>query len=130
MTNQEMFNKAVIGLRRQGWTRAGFVDSRGNFMCRYADGSGRRCAWGHVDISLHSGHSNSIWGLHFRSIGIAATLTCGQMNFAQDLQTAHDGGYTPLDMQVAFRGLGERYGLTWPEEPPTPTPSEMTHDTV
>lgn len=45
MTRQEMFNKAYLGLKSQGFKPC--VDARGHST--YDDGNGRHCAWGWVD---------------------------------------------------------------------------------
>lgn len=109
LTMQEMFNRAVIGLRSQGFEKCG--DDSG---CMYSDGEGKRCAWGWVDTSLGQDVVGGVDCLRSGGVGLASTLSADEMTFARALQDAHD---TSRDcfMEEDLRGLGSRFGLTFPE---------------
>ena len=111
LTKQEMFNRAVRGLRSQGFTRC-MVAGMG---CSYGDGEGHHCAWGWVDTSL-ANEIGSVYALRDRGIGVAAQLSTDDVEFAAALQTAHDCGLTPVRMEGSLRALAERHNLTWPED--------------
>lgn len=121
MTNQEMFDKAYIGLRGQNFERA--INSRGG--CVYLNSDGKRCAWGHVDTSLDATHSGSVSYLRLEGIGLAAQLDDGQTWFATQLQAAHDAIFddtgrsaqaqTPAMVKEALENLARKYNLTIPQ---------------
>lgn len=113
LTIQEMFDRAVIGLRSQGFERCADVYGQ----CCYADGKGRHCAWGWVDTEL----TNEIGGIGTLSNfgkGLAKDLTHEEVAFVGALQCAHDGS-SPLlretGMEPRLRALAEQYGLDYPE---------------
>lgn len=121
LTLQEMFDKAVRGLYRQGWAQA--MDDN---TCVYEAADGKRCAWGHVDTGLAhpDNKGGSVYNLEYTRRGIAASLPAilGGLRFAGDLQAAHDNGGDPLDparMIMRLKSVAERYGLTWPSDVPT-----------
>lgn len=143
MTEQEMFTKAVVGLRAQGWARAVVHQPTGEVSCVYHDkATGRRCAWGHVDPegtqdlstdfngpdlvqlvfskSVPIGYTN-VTRLHAEKRGVAGTLTMSEVQFARNLQSCHDGAVDG-QLEERFREFGKTYALTWPEEPAEPEP--------
>ena len=111
LTRQEMFDRAVRGLRAQGWERC----SDGQ-RCVYSNEYGLRCAWGHVDPSLTQYDAGSVEALRHFHKGIATDLSAEDCEWAMDLQAQHDNSGGRVDMQDRFRTFGTRYGLTWPEE--------------
>lgn len=120
---QEMFDRAVRGLRTQGFKRAAADDSdpEHDATCHYEfkDPQGRvlRCAWGHVDHSIYGGVEGSVDTLRSTCHGLAAFLRVddGSLEFARGLQAAHDNHPDPSAMEAALRDLGRRSGLSWPE---------------
>lgn len=110
MTNQEIFDKAVLGLRSQE-----FQCCERNGVCIYDDGQGRRCAWGHVDESLTHLSRGTVCELHAAGVGVAATLTTEQVDFGMALQIAHDRSQNPTEMEERLRALATQYNLTFPE---------------
>lgn len=119
MTNQEMFDKAVRGLSKQGWARARRIFSTGHEGCAYEGKDGTRCAWGHVDTTLYD-EEGGVRTLRSNGLGLAATLDAHQTTFAADLQDGHDSGYAPDAMHRNFFRLCDRYGLLWPDDVPHP----------
>lgn len=112
LTKQEMFNRAWTGLKAQGFTRAWTAETG----CVYAAPDGRRCAWGHVDLSLTAEDEDdtSIPNLRAAGIGLAAELDGPGLTFALVLQDAHDVAYVPGHMETRLRALAGHYGLTIP----------------
>ena len=110
LTKQEMFDRAVRGLRSQGYK----ASTKGG-ICRYSNDDGCRCAWGWVDPSLTSAQLGTIHTLRKDKIGVAADLDSEGAMFAYQLQGAHDLADGPLDMENRLRAFGEKYLLTWPE---------------
>ena len=112
-TIQEMFDRAVIGLRSQGFERCADVYGQ----CCYADGKGRHCAWGWVDTELTS-EIGGIGTLSNAGTGLAKDLTHEEVAFVSKLQCAHDGS-SPLlretGMEPRLRALADQYGLDYPE---------------
>ncbi len=114
ITKQEMFNRAVRGLRSQGFQRCG-VNHPTGFESLYADGE-KRCAWGHVDPSLTRANSTFyVESLAADKIGIAPSLDVDSLEFAKQLQWCHDDSQLPGLMERRLRRLGEREKLSWPE---------------
>lgn len=115
MTEQEMFNKAVLGLASQNWEPA----MEGVSMCRYLTDDGKRCAWGHVDPegTRTADGIGSVGDLHKAGVGLAAELTGPGLRFAQDLQATHDNAaLTGCSLKVQFEGFADARQLTWPED--------------
>lgn len=111
LTKQEMFNRAVRGLASQGYQRC--MDDKG---CVYTNAAGQHCAWGWVDQDLPAGIFAAISGLRNDGIGVAASLNCGDLHFAEALQEAHDYSDEPDKMRRKLHQVGDKYGLTWPED--------------
>lgn len=111
MRKQEMFARAVNGLRHQKWEQ-----SMVSGEPAYADGEGRRCAWGWVDQGIQPGQHNTYFveGLAADRVGIACSLDIEQLEFAKQLQWCHDSAETPTMMERRLRRLGERERLLWP----------------
>lgn len=113
MTKQEMLNRAVFGLRSQGFRRC-----MQNGEPAYADTSGCRCAWGWVDTSIQPGsvfNAYFVAGLAADGVGVAATLDLQGLAFARQLQQCHDEAPTPSTMERRLRQLALREDLAWPE---------------
>jgi hypothetical protein len=112
MEIQEMYNRAVIGLRSQNWERA--VDEDGN--CVYCTTGGAHCAWGWVDPAETKGKFGSVATMKDCGVGIAAGLSDVQLTFALALQSTHDSKLP--GMEARLRDLGHRWRLDWPEVQP------------
>lgn len=117
---QEMFDRAVRGLRAQGFRRSAIGDDRGavcHYELRDPQGTVLRCAWGHVDPSIHGDVKGSVDTLRGNAIGLATLLRVddGSLEFARALQAAHDDHPDPSVMEAAFRDLGRQGWLSWPE---------------
>jgi hypothetical protein len=113
MNRQEMFTRAVTGLRSQGFQRCQI-----NGESVYGDGCGKFCAWGWVDPVTASKPEYSKYfvnGLMADRVGVAATLDLVGITFARALQWCHDDSATPGTMERRLRQLGERERLVWPE---------------
>lgn len=136
-SRQEMFNRAVIGIRSQGWERC--MDDG---QCVYANDKGQHCAWGWVDQSL-SDVRGSVGTLRSMGVGLAALLSLEDVDWANRLQDVHDRAAPSLaafqrsgllSMEGRFREFGKENGLIWPEEQPVgvcageePTVAEEHH---
>ena len=78
LTRQQIFDKAFIGLRNQGFRPA---YEKG---CQYLTADGLRCAWGHVNTELtrdNQGPASEFPGQY---------LHVNDYDFANDLQSSHD----------------------------------------
>lgn len=111
MTIQEMFDKAYIGLASQGFEQC--YDELED-ACVYSDGKGNHCAWGWVDPSIGETQSGNVEELNRHQIGIAGTLNEEQLNFAGDLQGAHDIADDSQDMKKLLNDVAKRYNLSIP----------------
>lgn len=112
MNRQEMFTRAVLGLRSQGWARC--MDKRGG--CSYDDGDGKRCAWGHVDPSLSGADFRNVSDLFHLKVGVASTINSAlDLAFAAQLQTTHDVNPIPSNMESEFRCIAQINNLIFPE---------------
>lgn len=109
MTLQEMFDKAYMGLYSQG-----FKKCNNSVHCVYSDGKGNHCAWGWVDPTLGADVTGRVYSLYQSGVGIAGTLNEGQLNFASDLQGAHDASCTPKHMKRLLNNLAQQYNLLVP----------------
>lgn len=123
MDRQEVFDTAVRGLASQGFQRS-MLELEGR--CAYRGEDGRRCAlgWCMTGAEALTWEGASAYGLPFSIIDRLG----GNRSFLSDLQYAHDRGagpgessqrgalVTPEAMRRALRLVGERYGLTIPEE--------------
>jgi hypothetical protein len=112
MEIQEMYNRAVIGLRSQNWERA--VDENGN--CVDCTPGGARCAWGWVDPVATKHMWENVATLRDSGVGVAASLSDVQLTFALALQSTHDSKLP--GMEARLRDLGHRWRLDWPEVQP------------
>ena len=112
MTNQEMFDKAYLGLKSQGFAQC-LVES-GN-TCAYSIGN-KHCAWGWVDpyIPPEYNVATSVISLYDMKIGEAGKLTSGQVNFVHGLQQCHDTAKSPASMETNLRLLAQMYSLNVP----------------
>lgn len=110
MTKQEMFDLAYRGLHSQGWRRC--INSRGE--CVYTEGC-RHCAWGWVDNNIPPSALGGVNSLRDEAVGLAALLNDDEVNFAMELQTAHDIDKPYQSMRERFDALARRHGLTIPE---------------
>lgn len=113
MNRQEILNRAVHGLRGQGWEQCNNV--RGSCVF-YDPETGRRCAWGHVDPEGTQDHVFGIASLLHKKIGVVALLNPDDVVFAIRIQGAHDLSEGPQDMERRCRELAAEHGLTFPEE--------------
>lgn len=115
---QEMFNRAYIGLRSQGFRRCVAYDKWLKAdVCVYNGPGGMHCAWGWVDTNIPANISEglSVWSLNRRRIGVASELDDEGLKFADKLQRCHDSG-TEERMKRRLHILADEYGLTIPPD--------------
>jgi hypothetical protein len=120
-TKQEMFDMAVVGLANQKWERStGLLQ-----ICVYLSKDGKRCAWGHVDKMLTEEHNRytsieNLASIHVKYENNKPTLAYyldeSEILFVEEMQAAHDFSSADYLMKEKFIELGNKYGLTWPEE--------------
>lgn len=113
MTNQEIFDKAYIGLYSQGFKKCTKTYC-GIKICVFSDDNGKHCAWGWVDESLDSSASGSVSTLFHLKTGVAVSLNFNQVQFGNDLQYAHDESKNSKDMKKQLEDLAKRYNLLVP----------------
>lgn len=94
-TEQEIFDAAWHGLKRQGWQKTGPWDS---FWVQPMIVGKLRCALGHIENVL--GHAAA-----FNTTELTVQLRIG-----------HDRATSPADMETAMRGIAHRWGLTVPSD--------------
>lgn len=109
---QELFSKAVIGLKTQGFTRC--ANSAGEPL--YADDEGRHCPAGWIDTAIPA--RTSTWFAddpEFAATSkVLSRLTLDELEFVRQMQWCHDESTAPVQMERRIRRLGERLGLDWP----------------
>ena len=115
LSPQEMLDRAVRGLRAQGFKRSMRNQFEGDNACAYGSADGCRCAWGHVDPSVAPNAGGGVYSLAISGYGVARHLDDDGLEFARRLQQAHDSGYTPDVMEKNLRKHAEHYGLIYPE---------------
>jgi hypothetical protein len=121
ITRQEMLDRAVRGLRGQGWRQAMVETEIGYKGCKYMTPDGRRCAWGHVDpegTGRLGSEGITVRGLWEKRVGVAATLDPDGLSFATDLQQVHDNHgieLAPEELEAAFREFAALHKLSFPE---------------
>ncbi len=112
MTRQEMFDKAVRGLRSQGFERCYSEEHR---MCVYDDGKGRHCAWGWIDEATWAHpDAGDLVTLSDEGIGLAPRLGIEDYSWAKRLQVIHDTSKCD-NMEQRLRFFAEQSNLTFPE---------------
>ncbi len=117
---QEVFNKAYLGLAAQGFRRSIKNEADEDEMCRYRSPNGLKCAVGHLltdEQYTPEMEGNSILSLE-RLTGVDLGEVFGvDMMFLQDLQECHDSGLEPSEMIESLVAFAERFGLTVPVVP-------------
>jgi len=110
---QEIFNKAYLGLAGQGFEQA--VDPLG--ICQYVDANGRKCAVGHCLTDPTYGTNLNVAALIYEDPQAATDLEGVSLNFLVQLQQCHDKGDTPGAMQKPLLNFASLRNLTVPEVP-------------
>jgi hypothetical protein len=111
MNSQELFNKACIGLAKQGFERS--LKRRHSVQCAYRGLDGRRCAIGHaIPDDLYAPKMDVSGSLCQIMTTIGLTCTLG---FATDLRRAHDRSLSPASMKTRLAALAREYGITVPK---------------
>lgn len=117
MTIQEVFDKAVRGLRDQGWRKASVGGDWISGACKYRTSSGLRCAIGHVIPDEK--YSPKLEGRSAYDVAHHIGLVIEDMPsgfFLNRLQECHDQALNRLDMHRRFRAFAARYGLEFPAD--------------
>lgn len=126
-SRQVMFNKAVRGLRSQGFRKCVLLpedpdptDPNPNIwmqdlQCLYDDGDGSHCAWGWIDKSLTKDEFSDLSGLRSKSIGLACLLDTEDYLWARQLQSIHDFAASPEGMEEDLRDFAKKHHLKFPE---------------
>ena len=110
MNNQQIFNKAYLGLKSQD-----FKKSSNGAVCMYRGPKGLKCAIGHcIDDKYYqlSMESLEIGNLCNNYEGL---FNSEQIPFLKKLQETHDWSDSPDDMKNKFYILATEYSLTVPE---------------
>ena len=121
MDKQEIFNKAYLGLKSQG-----FAKSFDGKVCLYRDTEGRKCAVGYlIPDELYSvdmeGWVVSILVERFPEIakilGVQDSdgpIPVSFLSFLDELQMCHDFGHTPEKMEKNLQDFAHDCSLTVP----------------
>lgn len=111
MTNQEVFDKVVTALRKQG------AKSQSHGCCAYRGRWGRKCAVGHLipDELYDENMEGKLWVDLSEWFPAVDNLQLNR-NLVQELQLIHDD-HRVRDWEDYWRDLAYRYNLTY-------TPSE------
>lgn len=121
-TNQEVFDASVAGLAAQGFEQSrAFMEERGTFSCAYRGTENRRCAIGHLipDEVYKPGMENLSMYAFIQSYPEEVELIFGDSvdgDFLNELQHAHDRGFTPVEMKSNLQGLASKFGLLLTKE--------------
>jgi hypothetical protein len=108
MNNQELFNKAYVGLAWQGFEQSISVS------CLYRGPNGRKCGIGQaIPDELYVPEMDST----FYALDKVPALIGfkGELELAAAIQQVHDGAESPEGMRVALFNLAVSYGLTVPD---------------
>lgn len=118
MTMQEIFDKAYLGLKGQGFIKS-VADDRVATMwentvdCRYRGAFDCRCAAGHIlpDSSYDSGFEGSnVYGVDYFNTNFSGDVII----FIRELQSSHDSATSPEDMRDKLEEYAKDYDLVVP----------------
>jgi hypothetical protein len=110
----EVFAAAWLGLKAQGFQRAVIDAGTAGTNCRYRAPDGRKCAIGHfipdeeytADMEMKSGPVIlEMLGYEMHDSGDLGSFE--RRIFLRQLQTAHDEGRTPAEMEMMLRALAK-----------------------
>jgi hypothetical protein len=127
LTNQEIFDKALFGIREQGYEQ-----SSRDYGCAYRGNGGLKCAVGHCidDETANSwdsivGHGTSIVSMErYRKAEYEKFFSVHQLNLLTELQRAHDGIWSvngAPSFEREMKRIAERWNLTYTETTQTVT---------
>lgn len=120
MNKQEIFTKAYIGLRDQGFERSVTVDEHGDETCAYRGDNGLKCAIGHCipderyKPELEGDTPNHNPKLLGKALGFS--LTPEDALWLTDLQRCHDSACSGSGVQRYLRRFAEKHGLEVPSD--------------
>lgn len=119
MTKQEVFTKVWTTLQARGFTRAGITTYDGGFRCQYHSPVGP-CAIGIFipDELYDPAMDEQLWQTQLAIERAPELLALAELEyiglFFEDLQSAHDQGVTPRDMEIQLRKFARDYNLEIP----------------
>jgi hypothetical protein len=117
MTNQELFNKAYLGLKGQGFQKSVLVGYQDR--CMYRGPNRLKCAAGHIFTDKQLEQYTALKGEPYegRSASIIAKIVGMKVDrvFLDSLQNCHDLAYGAKSMKLGLTRLAEVNGLTVPE---------------
>lgn len=112
MTNQDAFNKAVVGLASQKFEKSTLPLQ--NSVCTYRGVEGRKCALGWlIDDSCYVPTMESVPLFQLIEDGV---VNCKDLALASELRYAHDSSRNPEDMKSRLVVLTIRFRLDIPKE--------------
>lgn len=127
LTRQEAFDKALFGIRRQGYQQ-----SMSGSVCAYRGKNGNKCAIGHCidDVTAQTWDVASV-ATDIASItdedpeGFECYFSFSNLTFLRDLQAVHDQPDMTADtFEEGMCELADRYGLYY-ADPDTLPPSTV-----
>lgn len=113
MTKQEIFTKAYLGLKGQGFAKA-YSESRQG--CQYRAPDGLRCAIGHVlpdELYVEMFDEKFLSGSELKQY--VSIFDEVPDEFLDDLQGIHDNSYSAESMEHRLLQFADKHSLTVPE---------------
>jgi hypothetical protein len=116
-TRQEIFDIAWTGLKSQGFNQA-LMAGDPQKVCAYRGAGGSKCAIGWCIPDDYDGHIPECTGVAHPCIKGPAGIDDEDLAFAGQLQSCHDTGETPSEMEASLRAFAREHDLTIPGERP------------
>lgn len=119
LSRQEIFTKAYLGLKSQGFQRS---VKRNSNRCLYRANENMKCAIGWCisdenydqEFDIKSEMDSSSIDTN-PDILEAACIDSINLQFATELQIVHDVNRTPYEMEIGLERFADEYGLEIPE---------------
>jgi len=114
MNKQQIFDKAYLGLKSQGFKQSRRrVSSQIRTLCSYRGGEGRKCAVGWLIPDSIYKPSFELMSLSklMRKLGVSDSLD----SFVYSLRLAHDQSHFPEDMSEELVAIAKKHNLKIPQ---------------
>jgi len=114
MKNQEIFDKAYLGLKSQGFIRS--VSS--GISCVYRGPEGRKCAVGWLipDEKYDPKFDTEIWGFQRIFKEIRISISQQQDFLIEELRFCHDSSRQPETMRNKLHTIAKDFNLKIPQD--------------
>lgn len=121
MQYQEMFDKALSGVLKQGCLSREPTGPAGAYMCRYRSTNGAKCSVGHLIEDDHLAHRMDLMDgssiMHIVNSGefdevLPHFINKDTVEFITEMQCAHDYADNVERFLTNMREIASRWGLT------------------